>query len=400
MSEPAERKAAITGAGQSQVGRRLYRSPMDLTVEAALRAIEDAGLTRDDIDGLASYPGAMAIPPGFSGPGTPDVQDVLRLNLNWHAAGPEGPAQVSAVINAAIAVSAGLARHVLVYRTVTEASAQGDKGRASVSMGSSSSGGMPARMGGFLQWTLPFGAFSAANWLAMYAARHFHEFGTTREQLAQIALTARANAALNPNAVYTDPMSMEDYLNARMITTPFCLYDCDAPADGSTAVIVSAVETADDAPNPAVRINAVGTALRGRPSWDQWDDITTFACRDAAAQMWSRSDLTPADVDTAQLYDGFSFLALAWIEALGFCGKGEGGPFIEGGKNIARDGGVLPLNTSGGQLSAGRLHGFGHLYEAVHQVRGTAGERQVPGVEVAVAAAGGGPLAGCLLLTR
>ena len=179
MSEPAERKAAITGAGQSQVGRRLYRSPMDLTVEAALRAIEDAGLTRDDIDGLASYPGAMAIPPGFSGPGTPDVQDVLRLNLNWHAAGPEGPAQVSAVINAAIAVSAGLARHVLVYRTVTEASAQGDKGRASVSMGSSSSGGMPARMGGFLQWTLPFGAFSAANWLAMYAARHFHEFGTT-----------------------------------------------------------------------------------------------------------------------------------------------------------------------------------------------------------------------------
>ena len=116
--------------------------------------------------------------------------------------------------------------------------------------------------------------------------------------------------------------------------------------------------------------------------------------------MWSRSDLTPADVDTAQLYDGFSFLALAWIEALGFCGKGEGGPFIEGGKNIARDGGVLPLNTSGGQLSAGRLHGFGHLYEAVHQVRGTAGERQVPGVEVAVAAAGGGPLAGCLLLTR
>jgi acetyl-CoA acetyltransferase len=115
--------------------------------------------------------------------------------------------------------------------------------------------------------------------------------------------------------------------------------------------------------------------------------------------MWSRTDLKPSDVDTIQLYDGFSFLALAWIEALGFCAKGEGGPFIEGGARIARDG-ELPLNTSGGQLSAGRLHGFGHLHEAVHQVRGTAGERQVPGVEVAVAAAGGGPLAGCLLLTR
>ena len=187
MSESLERRAAITGAAQSQVGRRLYRSPLDLTIEAALRAIEDAGLTRDDIDGLASYPGAMASPPGFSGPGTPEVQDALRLNLNWHAGGPEGPAQVSAVINAINAVAAGLARHVLVYRTVTEASAQGTKGRASVSMGAGMGGG--ARISGFLQWTLPFGAFSAANWLAMYAARHFHEFGTTREQLAQIALT-------------------------------------------------------------------------------------------------------------------------------------------------------------------------------------------------------------------
>src|SRR3954469_16334071 len=155
MTEPLERRACITGAAQSQVGRRIYRSPLDLTVEGALRAIEDAGLTRDDIDGLASYPGAMAVPPGFSGPGTPEVQDVLRLNLNWHAGGAEGPAQLSAVVNAINAVAVGLARHVLVYRTVTEASAQGDKGRASVSMGS----GLPSRISGFLQWTLPFGAF-------------------------------------------------------------------------------------------------------------------------------------------------------------------------------------------------------------------------------------------------
>jgi acetyl-CoA acetyltransferase len=397
MTEPLERRACITGAAQSQVGRRLYRSPLDLTVEAALRAIEDAGLTRDDIDGLAAYPGGGFGPPGFGGPGTPELQDALRLNLNWHAGGMEGPAQLSAVINAITAVATGLARHVLVYRTVTEASAQGTKGRASVSMGSGMGGG--GRVSGFLQWTLPFGAFSAANWLAMYAARHFHEFGTTREQLAQIALTARKNAALNPQAIYTDPLTMDDYFAARMISWPFCLFDCDAPADGSTVVVVSAVETADDAPHRAVRVNAVGSALHGRPSWDQWDDVTTFACRDAAAQMWSRTDLKPSDVDTAQMYDGFSFLTLAWIEALGFCAKGDGGPFIEGGTRIARDG-ELPINTSGGQLSAGRLHGFGHLWEAVHQVRGTAGERQVPGVEVAVAAAGGGPLAGCLLLTR
>ena len=397
MTEPLERRACITGAAQSQVGRRIYRSPLDLTVEGALRAIEDAGLTRDDIDGLASYPGAMAVPPGFSGPGTPEVQDALRLNLNWHAGGAEGPAQISAVINAINAVATGLARHVLVYRTVTEASAQGTKGRASVSMGAGMGGG--GRVSGFLQWTLPFGAFSAGNWLAMYAARHFHEFGTTREQLAQIPLTARKNAALNPQAIYTEPMTLDDYFAARMVSWPFCLFDCDVPADGCTAVIVSSVDCVDDAPHPGVRVNAVGSALHGRPSWDQWDDITTFACRDAAAQMWSRTDLKPGDVDTAQMYDGFSFLTLAWIEALGFCAKGEGGPFIEGGTRIARDG-ELPINTSGGQLSAGRLHGFGHLWEAVNQVRGTAGERQVPDVDVAVAAAGGGPLAGCLLLTK
>ena len=147
-------------------------------------------------------------------------------------------------------------------------------------------------------------------------------------------------------------------------------------------------------------MEAVGTAIRGRPSWDQWDDMTTMALRDAAAMLWKRTDLKPGDVDTAQLYDGFSFICLAWLEALGFCGKGEGGPFVEGGRRIAREG-EIPLNTHGGQLSAGRLHGYGFLHEACVQLRGAGGARQVPGEpEVAVAAAGGGPLAGCLLLTR
>lgn len=400
MTTKPESAAFVRGVGQSQVGRRLGRTELDLTLDACLQAIADAGLTPRDIDGLASYPGAMAAPAGFSGPGTPELQDALRLELGWHGAGPEGPAQLSAVTNAVMAVSAGLARHVLVYRTVTEGSAQGDGGRASIGMGAPGPGGAPGRVGGFLQWSLPFGAFSAANWLALYAARHFHEYGTTREQLGQVALTARRNAALNDNAVYRDPLTLADYLAARVISTPFVLYDCDAPCDGSTALVVSSVDTAADAPHPLVRFEAMGTALRGRPSWDQWDDLTTFACRDAAAQMWSRTDLTPGDVDTAQLYDGFSFLTLAWLEALGFCGQGEGGPFLEGGDRVARDG-KLPLNTSGGQLSAGRLHGFGHLHEAVVQLMGRAGGRQLPTpVRVAVAAAGGGPLAGCLLLTR
>jgi len=183
-----------------------------------------------------------------------------------------------------------------------------------------------------------------------------------------------------------------------MVTWPFGLYDCDVPVDGSTAVVVSAADAARDLPHPAVHINAVGSAIRGRPVWDQWEDLTTMAARDAAAQLWARTDLKPADVDTIQLYDGFSWLTLAWIEALGFCQRGEGGPFVEGGR--VRLGGALPLNTWGGQLSGGRLHGFGFLAEAIRQLRGQCGARQVKECEVAVVAAGGGPIAGCLLLTR
>jgi acetyl-CoA acetyltransferase len=266
--------------------------------------------------------------------------------------------------------------------------------------GGGGGGGRSFKASGFMEWNLPFSAPSAAIWIAMYAQRHFHEYGTTREQLAWIALNARRNAELNPKGIYRDPMSMDDYLAARMITTPFCLFDCDAPCDGATAVIVSRLDRAADLRKPPLRVEAVGSAIRGRPSWDQFDDLSTMAMRDVGPQLWSRTDLKPSDVQLLEAYDGFSFITMAWIEALGFCGKGESGPFIEGGERIARDG-VLPLNTHGGQLSAGRLHGYGFLHEAAVQMWGEAGERQVPRrPEVAVAAAGGGNTCGCLLLTR
>lgn len=396
--EPLERHAVVSGIGQSAVGRRLGRGELDLTVEACLEAIADAGLTRDDIDGLATYPGGGFGPAGFGGPGTPEVQDALRLRLTWHDGGMEGPGQIRAVFNACLAVAAGLARHVLVYRTVTESTAQGTGGRQGIG-GGGGGGGVP-RFSGPLQWTLPFGAVSAVNWIAMVAQRRLHEFGLTREQLAWIALNGRRNAARNPKAIYRDPLSMADYLSARMISTPLCLYDCDAPCDGSTAVVVSHRDYAPDAPKPVAQVAAIGTALRGRPSWDQFDDMTTMAARDAAASMWERTDLRPADVDVAELYDGFSILTMVWLEELGLCPRGESGSFVEGGARIALDG-DLPLNTHGGQLSAGRLHGFGFLHEAVVQLRGDGGERQVPGdPQVAVVANGGGPIAGCMLLTR
>ena len=403
--EVRERAAVVSGVGQSDVGRRLHRSGLDLTIDACLAAIEDAGLTRADIDGIATYPGAMDTPPGFSGGGVADVQEALRLDLNWYNGALENPGQLGSVITACAAVAAGYARHVLCFRTVTEGSAQGDRGRASVTMGGGGrggGGGASHRVGGFGTWMIPFGAPSAANWIAMYAQRHFHEYGTTREQMAQIALTCRANAARNPKAIYTDPMTMDDYLAARMITTPLCLYDCDVPCDGGTAVVVSGADTAADLRKPPVRIEAVGCAIHGRNSWDQWEDLTTMCARDAAAMMWSRTDLGPADVDVVELYDGFSFITMAWMEALRFCGKGEIGPFIEGGGRIALDG-ELPLNTHGGQLSSGRLHGYGFLHEACTQLWGEGGDRQVrtpKAPEVAVVGAGGGNLAGCLLLTR
>ena len=386
MSEPIERQAVISGTAQSDIGRRLYRTGLELTIEAALRAVDDAGLTIADIDGISTYP---ATSDSFGGATGAEVHDALRMSLNWRDGGIETAGQLGAVHKACLAVAAGLAKHVLVFRTVVEGS-----GKA-LRAGGGGGGAVPAAF----QYFIPYGATSAANWIACYAQRHMHEFGTTREQLGAIAINARTNAARNPKAIYTDPMTMDDYLNIRMVTEPFGLYDCDVPCDGSTAVIVSHRDFAPDARNGVAHVHALGTALRGRPSWDQFDDLTTMAMRDSALSMWERSDLGPSDVDMAQLYDGFTWLTMAWIEALGFCGKGEGGPFVEGGSRIAPDG-ELPINTWGGQLSGGRLHGFGFLHEAVLQLRGQAEQRQVDGVEVVAVGAGGGPECGSMLLTK
>jgi acetyl-CoA acetyltransferase len=391
VSDRGVRAAAIRGIGQSAVGRRLGRSGLDLTVEAAAEAIADAGLQPSDIDGIATYPGGgFAAQPGFAGPGALEVQDAMRLSVDWYTGSGEGPGQLNCLVNAFLAVSSGLADNVLVYRTVTEATEQvGGRGAAATS---------PV-VGGPLEWLMPFGSISAVHWLAVVANRYVTEYGLTRDQLGQVALNARRNAALNPKAIYRDPLSLDEYLAARMISTPLCLFDCDVPADGSTAFVVSRADAAADGPHLPLHVEAVGTALRGRPSWDQWASPTRTAMHDAGASLWERTDLTAADVDLAELYDGFSILTVLWLEALGFCGEGEAGGFLAGGTRIALDG-ELPLNTAGGQLSSGRLHGLGLVHEACLQLRGRAGDRQVPGRhEVAAVSNGGGPIGGALLLT-
>ncbi|HEY9263956.1 MAG TPA: thiolase family protein, partial [Mycobacterium sp.] len=253
------------------------------------------------------------------------------------------------------------------------------------------------RIGGPMLWTIPFGGVSAAHTLAQNAQRHFQKYGTTRETLGWIAVNQRANAALNPTAIYRDPLTMDDYMSARAITTPFGLNDCDVPCDGAVAVIVSAVDAARDLAKPPVLVEAVGTQLIERLEWDQSTSTHEPQVLGPAAHLWTRTDLTPADVDVAQLYDGFTFNCVSWIEALGFCGIGEAKDFLDGGHNIARDG-VLPLNTNGGQLSHGRTHGMGLLYEAVAQLRGEADARQVADANVAVVSSGGLTPSGVMLL--
>ena len=254
------------------------------------------------------------------------------------------------------------------------------------------------RISGPFQWQLPFGAFSASSWAALVASRYMHEFGATREQLAQIALNARSNAMLNERAVYRDPLTMEDYLASRMISDPLCLFDCDVPIDGSTVIIISHKDCVPDLKSKAIHIEAIGGPLYGRDSWDQQDDLTRFGAEDAGKMLWSRTDFKPKDVDFAELYDGFSFLTLLWLEGLGFCGRGEAAAFVEGGQRIGRDG-ELPLASHGGQLSAGRTHGLGYFHEAVKQLRGEAGSHQLSGDrKLAVVSNGGGNLSGAALL--
>jgi hypothetical protein len=192
-------------------------------------------------------------------------------------------------------------------------------------------------------------------------------------------------------------MTMDDYLSARAVTTPFGLYDCDVPCDGSVAVIVSAVDAARDLAKPPVLVEAVGTQIMERLEWDQSSLTHEPQVLGQSAHLWTRTSLRPSDVDVAQLYDGFTFNCLSWIEGLGFCGIGEAKDFLDGGKNIARDG-LLPLNTHGGQLSHGRTHGLGLVHEAVTQVRGEAGARQVDGARVAVTSTGGLTPSGVILL--
>ena len=392
-----EKDAILSGIGISRIGRRTGIPGLDLTMEAVRAAVADAGLVAADIDGIATLGDTPA----------GQVNAALQIGAGDCGSGFGTGGLLGPVMSACRAVAERRARHVLVYRTIqmlggTVPVKQEENAPAPplARMFETPEGAPRPAVGPMDDVTDLFAAqaYSAANWLALNCRRHMELYGTTKEQLGWIALNGRRNAALNPLAVYRDPMTMDDYLSARPVSTPLGLLDCDVPIDGSIAVVVSGADYAGDCPHRAVRVEAIGGS-DGAGGWFHRDDYPKMAMSDAAAQMWSRTDLTPADLDVAQLYDGFTFLALAWLEALGICGDGEGGPFVDGGGRIARDG-ALPLNTYGGQLSAGRMHGYWALHEGCLQLRGQAGERQVSKrPEVGVVCVGGGPVAGCMLLT-
>ena len=288
--EKFEARVIVSGLGLSDTGRGLGRNGLDLALDAALAAISDAGLHRTDIDGLASMP--------FGDRPPEEVVDALGLQLNWMGGANSG-AQLGVIMNAAMAIASGLCRHVLVYRSVQQLGG----------LLGSASGALPEPAGPW-EWHVPFHEYSAVNLMAMQARRHMHDYGTTKEQLGWIPLTCRRHAALNDKAVLRSAMSMEDYLSAPVISEPLGRFDCDLPIDGAVGIVLSAADTAPDIPNPPVRLEAVGCANHDTHGWEPRQDFPAMAAKDAAAQMWARTELKPADVDVAEIYDGFSILTL------------------------------------------------------------------------------------------
>ncbi|MDM7956654.1 thiolase family protein [Blastomonas sp.] len=393
MKSYPEKQTAISGIGQSVISRGADKSALGLTIDAALQAIGNAGLKRADIDGIACWPGGSGEANGFAPVGIPQLQDALRLKLDWYSNASETSGQFGALFNAIGAIAVGLARHVLVYRTMYEATAR--------KTGFANALNRPGeRVYGIFNWYAPYHCYAAALQQALFFNQYVHKSGIKPEQVAQIAINGRRNAVLNPAAIYRTPITVEDYLASPIIATPLRLYDCDVPIDGATAIILSHRDAARDGPNPLTWIEAVGSSMRYRNSWTQLDALSTQAQPEVARMMWNRTDLTVGDIDVAELYDGFSFHTINWLENLGVCGLYEAKDFIGDGANIALDG-AFPINTNGGALSAGRMHAYGQVHEACTQLWGLGGARQVQGnPKVAALTTAGGPLAGCFLLAR
>lgn len=376
VRNPARDQVAVIGVGTTPYRRDAGgASALALACDAARQAIGDAGVTRDEIDGIC----------GTSVP-TVSVQAALGLaSVTWWC-NSSLPATL-AVTEAANAVFSGAATIVVVYHSTLRGpgasrSATADPFRRHA-VGDAH--GHNAQMA---PESLS-GTFGYCAW----AGRYLHETGAGREVLGRIALNSRTNAAANPHALYRTPMSMDDYLSARMIREPLCMYDMDPPVDSGDAWVFTTVERARDLTDHFVTIHASTLGRTAKPFADQFDDYLHTGKEVVAERLWAKSELTRSDVDCFYPYEGFSIMAVSWLEAFGWCPPYEAPGFIEDhwdkeAGRLVLPGGVL-VNTHGGSLSEGATQGAGHFREAVEQLRGRAGARQVPGARSALVAAGG-----------
>ncbi len=379
-------KTAIAGIGYSEISRR-PRKPLGLlAVDACHAAIADAGVRPEQIDGLATYPESP-----FAGAGNRDGEDIVSVNwimnhlalapeLNWYAQIETGMI-ASPIIEAVNALIAGGCEYVLVWRALH---------RPHPRAAGSSGGGAPRAVGD-AQFLAPYGGSSIVQTHALAWQRYMHRYGATREALAALALNSRRNANLNPRAFFfKEQMTRDDYFNSRWIAEPLCLFDCDVPVDGCVALILTTAERARDLAHPPAYIAGYGQNTANRRSLLYYTLDDYMVCGASLAnKLWQAAGLGPRDMDAAELYDGFNPSTLYWLEAAGFCAEGEGASFVQNGRIALA--GELPVNTFGGSLSEGRMHGMGHIAEAVRQVTDRAEQRQIPGAS-AVCAIDGSPM--------
>jgi acetyl-CoA acetyltransferase len=374
---------AITGVGYSEFTRSSGKTVLDLALRACLEAIEDAGLHPHQVDGLISYhenDSALARDVAAS-LGLPEVRwwsDVL--------AGGNYPC--AAVGEAAMAISSGMARHVVVYRALN--------GRSGHRMGQF----RIDEPEGVRQFMLPYGFGTPVEVFGMLCRRYMHESGSTRQQLSMVAIAQRAFAVSNDRAIRRAPLTTDEYFSARMIAEPLSLYDCCQETDGGCALVISPLELAGDQPHPPVTVAAVvhGAGYMGRYPFEQWPDMTSSSLGSRSEELFGRAGLGRQDIDVAELYDAFTFEVLCQLEEFGFCDRGDGGAYVEN-QGIGL-GSALPINTHGGLLSEGYAQGLNHVCEAVLQLRGACGDRQVPGARTALVTAYGFGSGSAAILVR
>ena len=360
-------KACVTGVGETTYLRGSSQSAFELQIEASLKAIADAGLDPKQIDGV--------IPIGIVSATAEDFIDNFGIpDLRFSAIVPHGGASpVMALQCAAAAVAAGVCNHVLIAfgRNVTGAAATKAGARIHT---------MP-QFHYVTEFEYPIGNAAPAQIYAPMAQRHMALYGTKVSHFGEVAVAHRQHALLNDNAVMKKPMTLEDHANSRMIADPFRLFDCSLESDGGAACIVSSAERASDLKHRRIFISGPAAGHPDQPgAITQRPDITSLGIAKAAQRAFQMAGVTHADIDVAEIYDCFTYAVIRQLEDLGFCKKGEGGPFVEGGR--LRLDGALPTNTHGGLLSQAHVWGLNHIVELVRQLRGNAGRAQVKDAEV------------------